>query len=112
MIVWQGFGFAGILIPILMYVVTVKLFQSLFGIAYTDTHAWPGAVGTLIGAGLIYWLSVALDKPGRTLLDPQTGQTVVLRKKHTVFWIPLKYIAAIMAVVGLGMLCFKSGSPL
>ena len=112
MIVWQGFGFVGIILPVLMYVVTVKLFQALFGIAYTDTHAWPGAVGTLIGAGLVYWLSVALDKPGRTLIDPQTGQTVILRKRHTLFWIPLQYIAAIAAVVALGMLFLRHDSPL
>ena len=112
MIVWQGFGFAAILIPILSYVVTVKLFQVLLSAAYTDTHAWPGALGTLIGAGLVFWLSVVLNKPGRTLVDPKTGQTVVLRRKHTLFWIPMQYLAAILAVVALGMLFVRSGSPI
>ncbi len=112
MIVWQGFGFAAIIIPILTYVITVKLLQAVLGVAYTASHAWPGALGTMIGAGLVYWLSVVLNKPGRTLVDPQTGQTVVLQKRHTLFWIPMQYLAAILAVVALGMLLVESGSPL
>ncbi len=112
MIVWQGFGLAAVLIPILTYVVTVKLLRVMLSVAYTDTHAWPGALGTFLGAGLVLWLGIALDKPGRTLVDPKTGQAVVLRRKHTLFWIPLQYLAAILAVVALGMLAVKSSSPL
>ena len=112
MIVWQGFGFPAVLLPSMMYVVTVKLLQGMLGAGYTDTHAWPGALGTLIGAGLVFWLSLALNKPGRTLVDRKTGQTVVLRKKHTLFWVPMQYLAVVLAVVALGMLVFKSGSPL
>ncbi len=112
MIVWQGYGFAALFIPILTYVVTVKLLQAMLGVAYTDTHAWPGAIGTFIGAALVYWLSVVLTKPGRTLLDPKTGQTVILQKKHSLFWIPMQYLAAIIAVVALGMMIVKTGSPL
>ena len=112
MIVWQGFGFLGVLIPILSYMLTVKMFQGALGVPFTDTHSWPGALGTLIGAGLVWLIARMLNSPGRTLIDPVTGETVVLRKKHTFFFVPINYIAAVMAVVAIGMLFFKDGSPL
>ncbi len=112
MIVWQGLGLLAALIPIAGYVLMVKLVQASLGLDYTNTHSWPGALGTLLGAVAVWFLAQRLMGPGRTMVDQQTGQTVVLRKKHTLFFIPMHYFAAILAVVALGMLLFKSGSPL
>lgn len=113
MIIWQGFGFLAGLIPILCYVALVTLFQHVKGQMYTDSHSWVGALATLIGAALVGLLALQLqNRPGRTLLDPATGNTVVLRKKHTFFFIPMLWWAAVLAVAAAWMLVFKSGSPL
>ena len=112
MIIWQGFGFLGAVIPILSYVLVALLVKTVFGPAYLTIHSWPGALGTLIGAGLIWLLSEQLDKPARTLVDPQTGAVVQLKKRHTLFWIPLRYFAALMALVAVGMLLLKTDSSL
>ena len=114
MLIWQGFGFLAVVFPILGYVLTVKVLQAILGAPYTDSHAWPGALGTLLGAAAVWFLarSPILNKPGRSLVDPKTGETVVLKKKHTFFFIPMDYFAGIMLLVALGMLIFKSGSPL
>ncbi len=100
MIVWQGLGFLGLLIPIVTGFVTVVLANALLGQAYVATHAWPVGLGVLLGAGGVSLLSQKLDQPGRTLVDQATGQTVVLKRKHTLFWIPLNYLAVVIAAVG------------
>jgi hypothetical protein len=112
MLVWQGFGFLAVIIPIVSYVLTVKVAQAALGAIYMDSHSWPGALGTLLGAVIVWFMAQKLKGPGRTLVDPKTGQTVVLTKKHTVFFVPMHYVAVIMAVVAVGMLIFKQGSPL
>lgn len=112
MILWQGFGFLAVLVPIISYVVVVKLLQLAMGAAYTNTHAWPGSLGMLIGAVGVALLAKALDRPKRMLMDLGTGQPVVMKPKHTLFFIPLLYVAVILAVVAALMLVMKNGSPL
>ncbi len=101
MIVWSGLGFLGLLIPIVTGPLAVFLANAIFGPAYGATHMWPLALGVLIGAGLVYLLSVRLDQPGRLLIDPATGQRVIMKSRHTLFWIPLRWIAVVTAVIGL-----------
>lgn len=112
MIIWQGLGFLGPIIPIVCYVLLAMLVRAVAGPAYLTTHSWPGALGTLIGAGLVWLLGERLDKSARTLVDPQTGEVVQLKKRHTLFWIPLRYIAILMAVIAVGMLLLKTDSSL
>ena len=88
MIVWQGLGFLGAIIPIVFYVVVGLLIQAVAGKDYLARHSWPGALGTLVGAFAVWFLALALDKPGRVLLDPQTGQTIQFKKRHTLFFVP------------------------
>ena len=104
MIVWSGLGFLGALIPFVTAIVAVFLANAVFGHGYGAMHMWPLAMGVLIGAGLVYLLSVRLDAPGRLLIDPATGQRVMMKSSHTLFWIPLKWIALLAAVVGLLLL--------
>ncbi|WP_419806393.1 hypothetical protein [Terriglobus sp.] len=101
MIVWSGLGFLGALIPFVTAILAVFAANAALGRGYGAMHMWPMALGVLIGAGLVYLLSVRLDKPGRLLIDPATGQRVVMKSRHTLFWIPLQWIALIAAVVGL-----------
>lgn len=112
MLIWQGFGFIGAIIPIAFYVAVGLLTQAVVGKDYLAHHSWPGALGTLVGAFAVWCLALALDKPGRVLLDPQTGQTVEFKKKHTLFFVPLKYLAIVFVVVAFGMLIFKTDSNL
>lgn len=59
MIIWQGLGFLGALIPIAGFVLAYVLTQMLAGPDYQAHHGWPGDLGTLIGAGLVWLLSEA-----------------------------------------------------
>lgn len=112
MIIWQGFGFLGALIPIGCYVLSAFLVRAVAGADYLTVHSWPGAFGTLVGAGLVWLIGEKLNGPGRSLLDPQTGQTVVLRKRHTLFFIPLQMLAIALAVIAIGILIFSRDSSI
>ena len=112
MIIWQGLGFLALLIPIARYAGTVKLLQLTLGMPYTANHSWPGALGTLLGAALVYLLALRLEAPGRTLLDPRTGQGVTLKRRHTLFWMAMRIAALAIVAISAGMLILEGASPL
>ena len=112
MIIWQGFGFLVLFIPIACYATMVAICRQIFGLSYTNMHAWPGALGTALSAGLVWFLAKKLDRPGRLLIDPATGQRVTLKRRDTFLFIPLMYWSYGMLVIALGMLIFRKDSPL
>lgn len=97
-VLWQGFGFLAFLVPFLVALV----FNLALG-PYWDTHRWPFFVAMLVAAPVVWFLGRFLNnRPGRALLDPKTGQQVTLRKRHSLFWIPMQYWG--IAWLGLGVL--------
>ncbi len=105
MIIWQGLGFLALLIPVVTYGMVFAICSLALGSNYPVTHGWPGGVGVVLGAVATWLLAKKLDVPGRTLIDPATGRTVVFKKKNTLFWIPMQYVAIGVALFGVG-LCF------
>ncbi len=101
MIIWSGWGFLGFLIPVAITFATALLVELINGKGYAALHNWPTGLGLLLSAAALYLLSQRLNAPGRTLVDPNTGQAIVLRRRHTLFFIPLQWIAVIIAVAGL-----------
>ena len=112
MLIWQGLGFLAAIIPIICYVLFSKVVTAALGLSYTNSHSWPGALATLIGAGFVWLIGWKASGPGRTLVDLKTGQPVVIKKKHTLFWIPMEYFAIVLVVVAIGMLIFRHDSSL
>ena len=101
MIIWSGWGFLGFLVPIVVTFLTTMLVETMYGKGYAALHNWPIGLGLLLSAGAVFLISQRLNTPGRTLVDPNTGQAIVLRRRHTLFFIPLQWIAAVIAVAGL-----------
>jgi len=83
-----------------------------------------GSIAGLVGAGLVFWLSEAITsserfaaivagvalfafgwwlhaQPDRILVDSATEQEVVLRERHTIFWIPVQYWGVVIAIGGI-----------
>jgi hypothetical protein len=70
-----------------------EVFTSVYG---KDHPALSVATGLAVFAGavLVWLLGRKLNgQPGKILLDPETGQTVEIRKRHTLFWIPMQWIS-------------------
>jgi len=83
LIIWQGLGFLAALIPVLIAVLFEIIVDAKFGKGYTDQHHWIWGVSMFVSAAVLWFLGTKLADPGRQLIDPQTGQVVMLRKKHT-----------------------------
>lgn len=98
MIVWQGAGFAGALVPIIFVLLGNYGLDKAFGDGYYSSHIWAPTAMLIASSIVVWWLGKRLENiPGRELIDPQTQEKVILKEKHTIFWIPLHYFSFILA---------------
>ncbi|THF64580.1 hypothetical protein E6C76_10980 [Pseudothauera nasutitermitis] len=99
MLIWQGWG-------VLTVVLTLAGIVLADAIAGADNSApWAQALGFFLAAALVGPLGYYLNKrPGRVLVDPETGEKVELRIRHTLFWIPMQYWAIVLIAGGLLLL--------
>jgi hypothetical protein len=101
MLVWSRFGFLGILIPIIISIGASSLIDSVLGKDYFSSKVIFGAC-FILSSPIIWFLGKKLNSGAeRTLLDPTTNQTVILKENHTIFWMPLEYFAVIAIALGL-----------
>lgn len=99
--IWTGWG---ILVPLLVgagLALTQLVMNAIFGPNYYETH---NDVGGWIGVGIavisIWFIGKKLnDKPGRTLIDKQTGKEIIFKRRHTFFFINMEYWAIIVLVL-------------
>lgn len=101
MIIWQGFGFLVAIIPF-----SLLLIFSLMGI---DKNFKFADEITLLASAIVVWFvgRKLNSKPAKVLMDPQTNQEVILKNKHTMFWIPMEYYAILFAIGAAGILFNK-----
>jgi hypothetical protein len=108
MIVWQGWGFLGLLIPVVLAAVMQILIDGLLGKGYYGAHSWISAAVVAVAAAIVWWTGSKLAKrAGRELLDPETGEKVLFKQAHTLFWIPLQYFGFVIAAIAIFMLFMK-----
>lgn len=113
MIVWQGAGFAGVLVPLVFVFLGNFGLDKVFGDGYYSSHAWAPMFVLTLSAMVVWWFGKRLnDLPGKELIDPQTQQKVVLKEKHTIFWIPLHYFAFVIVAFAIFMPFLKRGGGL
>ena len=103
MIVWQGFGFLVLIVAIAALALMEYVVRTLTADAfYYNTHGWPKLVAFWIAAAAIYGIARFFEsRPGRVMTDKQTGQQVVLRQAHSLFFVPMKYWTFVFLALGL-----------
>lgn len=100
LLIWQGFGFLVVIIPLF-----VTLIGSLLGGVLGASNLIVFPLTLLASAMAVFYFGKQLNsRPGKILIDPETQQTVELRKRHTLFWIPMQYWAFPLGVLGFVML--------
>jgi hypothetical protein len=104
MIVWQGAGFTGVLVPMFFMLAGQYGLDAALGTGYYSSHTW-SPVTMLLASSIVLWFfgNRLENRPGRELIDPQTQEKVVLKEKHTIFWMPLHYFAVVLAVIAVSM---------
>ncbi|MDR1462761.1 MAG: hypothetical protein LBI68_06460 [Azoarcus sp.] len=96
MIIWRGWGILALVIPVTLAMLTESMCDELLDGGASSAYLQAG-----FGAGLLAvwflgrWLN---DRPQRILLDPKSGERVVLIGEHSLYWIPMQY----WALIGLG----------
>ena len=105
-IIWSGWGICTLVIGLIGAFIAALLSQSLgFPTAL--------AVGFGLAAAGNFLLARWRNDPSRQreLLDPQSGETVILRDRSTLFFIPIAawtYIVLVLLVIMEGMMLFGS----
>lgn len=101
MIIWRGLG---IVVPIIAFFVCLcveLLVRSHFGANYYQREGWPIFLALSI-SGVICWaLGTMLEKrPGKVVIEKETGKEIILKNSHDLFFIPIKFWGLIMIVGG------------
>jgi len=101
MIIWQGLGILVVLITGLM-MVAVDAGSGALGLVLptAQSNEIDIVLATiLVGAWGLYLRRI----PGRILIDNESGQEVVIRSRHSLFWIPMDYWSGILLVLGVAL---------
>lgn len=101
-LVWRGWGIAVPFIAIISQLVTELACDIFSGDpAFHQTHGGVWTIGLSVAAALVWTLGSWLDaKPGRMIVDPATNKKYELKARHDLFWIPLKWWAVPLVVLG------------
>ena len=97
MLFWLIWSKGGLLVP--LFVVLGFVAGSIVG-GFSNAGA---GLGVVAAAACIWMAGKRLnDKPDRQLVEPDTGEVVVLRgNAHTFFFVPMQWWAPVAAVLGL-----------
>lgn len=102
-LVWKGWGF---LTPVIMLAIVVPSVIGAGELASAmgwvrDQELLGLALGLFTAAAANWFLGRYFNnRPGRELLDPKTGETVVLRHRHDLFFVKMEYWSVLFALAG------------
>lgn len=113
MIIWSGWGILVVPITLVAGGAVFALVAAALSAAGLERLSGFGvAAGLLAAAALTWWAGRRLNGgTGRVLLDPATGQHVVLRRTHSLFFIPMQWWAVPLAAAGAFMLLASAFGP-
>jgi hypothetical protein len=101
MIVWQGSGFLVAVVGIAVLALTEYVVRIITKDEfYYPSHGWPKLVGFWLAAAAIYGIARYFDsRPGKVVIEKDTGKEIVLRTPHSLFFVPMKYWTYVFLVL-------------
>lgn len=106
MIIWTGFGFLIALIAFAsLLIVSSGMDYIMNDPTYYTSHAWTQTMAMIIAA-LFSWGFAHLVSKGkqRKLQDQDTGEEIILKSSHSLFFIEAKYWPYIYLIIGIILL--------
>ena len=95
MVVWSGKGFLSVLVLIVSLFLFVKLMPTEYG-----DYAF--VLSFFIAAVFSWFMGKKWnEEETRTLVDKASGQEIILKPNHSLFWIKLQYWGIIFGAFGL-----------
>jgi uncharacterized membrane protein YfcA len=111
MIIWKGWGILAVLITVAIVILVDFVTGSIYGdTRYYDNHNWPKGLALLLAAIPVYFVGVYLNsRPGRAMIDKATGREVMLRRSHSLFFIPMEYWGVVLLIAGIVLFFVRVG---
>ena len=102
MIIWQGAGFIVAVVAFAMLLIMELSVEALFkDDKYYQTHGWPKLAAFFIAGLIVFFIGRYFNKKqGRVLVEKDTGREVVLKSKHSLFFINVEYWSYILFALG------------
>ncbi|MBO7419610.1 MAG: hypothetical protein J6U06_00620 [Spirochaetaceae bacterium] len=101
-LIWKGFGILTIFIVGASMIGVQATVDNIFGTEYWKNNAWPLSLSLIISGVICWFLGRYLNsRPGRTVIDKETGEELELRKEHSFFFIPLQYWGIILGILAI-----------
>ena len=97
MIIWSGWG---LLVPLLAFACGMAGGAAVQPLTGERGIVVGVGLGWLVAAGLVFLIARRLSARERVLVDPRTGQTVRLRRRDSLFFVPMRYWTWVLAVLG------------
>jgi homospermidine synthase len=98
MIIFSGLG---LLVPLIV-LVCVWIGSAICGQQYWKAHPGAASAALMVAAALVtalgWWLR---NRPGRVVIDKQSGREVTLRRSHSLFFIPVVYWGPLIGLYAL-----------
>ena len=93
MVIWRGWGILAAVIVLLALIAMELVAEAVQGSgAYQEETALWAGLGLLLAGAVIYPLGRRLNGgEGRVMVDKQTGQEVVIKSTHSLFFIRMEY---------------------
>ena len=101
-LVWRGWGVAVPFITLFFVIVMQLLVDGVTGDSeYYKNHSSLLLLSMVFAATTIWMIGSRLEKtPGRIMVDKDSGQEFELKAKHDLFWIPFKWWAIPLVLIG------------
>lgn len=103
MIIWQGVGFVVAVMAFVMLLLTEISVESLFADEkYYQTHGWPKLIALASAGFIVLLIGKYLNRRGgKVLIEKDTGREVLMKSRHSLFFINVEYWGYILMVLGL-----------
>jgi hypothetical protein len=109
MIVWTGCGILTPFIAFIPFIAIQVIVDSIFGKPFYKNHMSMQIIAVLASSALVWFSGRQLNSaPGRVMIDKASGQEVVLKSSHTLFFVKMEYWAVLIAILGLFMVIIQT----
>lgn len=101
--VWRGLGMLSLVVPFGVLLASQLSVDALMGTGYYSSHKIVPSLSLAIGGVLVWFVGRYVnDRKRRYHTFPDTGKTIMVKKPHMLFWIPMEWMAIpIIAFAGL-----------
>jgi hypothetical protein len=103
MIVWRGYGILVLVFTIVGYALGKAGAEQIWGSPLPAGYRSSSElVGMLLAAAIVYGLHRLIDakQAPRAFIDKATGEELIVKPRHDLFFVPLKFWPYILALLG------------